>query len=178
MREVSRNGTRWRVREADTSHVPGARGEHCLIFESDGLIRRVWSYPHRWNELSEGQLVELLEATPAIGPLSMLPSSATVSQSARSFLAELRVAHELRFTFENHSSERVDECRRARAQMREAVTAYAESLRHQGVPPERALVLLKDAVQSGLAGLCSDETVAEELLHEGVEWCIAAYYAA
>jgi hypothetical protein len=40
------------------------------------------------------------------------------------------------------------------------------------------LVLLKEAVQTGLAGACDDEPTAEEVLHEGVEWCIAAYYAA
>lgn len=177
MREVIHNGIRWSVREAAATHVPGARGERCLIFESDSVIRRLWSYPVDWNEFEEEQLLEFLDATPSNGH-TPIGDSAAVSQSTRSLLGELRRAHELRFGIENQSQARPDECRQAREEMRAAVTAYAENLRHEGVPPERALVLLKDAVQSGLAGTCDDEPVAEQLLHEGVEWCITAYYAA
>lgn len=67
-------------------------------------------------------------------------------------------------------------CDQARLEMRTVVEEYVRTLRAEGVPPERALVLLKEAVQSGLSGRCSDEPVAEALLHDGVEWCITAYY--
>jgi hypothetical protein len=72
----------------------------------------------------------------------------------------------------------LEQCRISRRQMHDAIAAYAEALRREGVPPERAIVQLKSAMQQGLAGACCDEPVAEELMHDGIEWCIAAYYAA
>ena len=52
----------------------------------------------------------------------------------------------------------------------------AEGLRAGGVPPERAVILMKSALSTGLAG--SDDAAAEELLHEAVDRGIDAYYAA
>ena len=38
------DGARWQVREVDARDVPGARGERCLLFEGEGVVRRVWSW--------------------------------------------------------------------------------------------------------------------------------------
>ena len=67
-------------------------------------------------------------------------------------------------------------CDLKRSQMRAEIQSYVRSLRADGVPPERAIVLLKGALQVGLRGGRSDESVADALLHDGVEWCINAYY--
>lgn len=52
--------TPWTVREIDASHVPGARAARCLIFESPGLIRRLWSYPPDWRTLPDADLEALM----------------------------------------------------------------------------------------------------------------------
>ena len=48
----------WRIYEL----APGAldrRGSNTLIFESDGVIRRVRNYPANWRELSHAELLSL-----------------------------------------------------------------------------------------------------------------------
>ena len=51
------SGTRWRVTEVSGQHVPGARGDACLVFESDTAIRRVWHYPPSWRDLPGADLI-------------------------------------------------------------------------------------------------------------------------
>ena len=53
------SGTRWRVTEVSGRYVPGARGESCLVFESEAAIRRVWHYPPTWRDLPEPELIEV-----------------------------------------------------------------------------------------------------------------------
>ncbi len=53
------SGTSWQVYERNASHVPGARGERCLIFECDRAWRRAWRYPEHWEELTEAELRSL-----------------------------------------------------------------------------------------------------------------------
>jgi len=192
-RELWRDGTRWIVREADTTHVPGARGDHCLIFESDGVIRRAWTYPDDWRSFSDDALAALADTVPK--PSSSHHASSTVpadrdvprtptdvadrvSSHARSLLAEIAVLRQSHQELREECRDQLNRCREVRREMRDAIRQYAEQLRHEGVPPERALVLVKAAMNDGLADACSDEPVAEELVHQGVEWCIAAYYAA
>ena len=40
----------WCVEEHDARAVPGNRGERCLLFASEGVVRRVWEYPADWRE--------------------------------------------------------------------------------------------------------------------------------
>ena len=49
----------WTVRECAAPADLCARGSHCLIFESDGRARRVWSYPQNWRDLDEPALTRL-----------------------------------------------------------------------------------------------------------------------
>jgi hypothetical protein len=53
------DGTRWQVREVDAHAVPGARGHRCLLFEGEGVVRRVWNYPADWARLPPSDLVSL-----------------------------------------------------------------------------------------------------------------------
>jgi hypothetical protein len=56
---LDRHNVRWRVTERDTRHDPGARGDSCLVFSSDGAIRRVWIYPANWQAMSDSELEAL-----------------------------------------------------------------------------------------------------------------------
>lgn len=61
--------------------------------------------------------------------------------------------------------------------LRHAALAYAEALKGDGVAPERALVMLKAAVQKGLGVSHCDGETAEDILRETVECCIDAYFS-
>lgn len=57
------SGARWSVWERDTRLDPGHRAASCLIFAHEETVRRVWSYPDNWRELSPAELFELSWAT-------------------------------------------------------------------------------------------------------------------
>jgi hypothetical protein len=68
MRELVHDGRRWQVREMAALHDPGARSDRCLVFDGESIVRRVWSYPDDWPQLSDTQLWALLDirhSTPA-----------------------------------------------------------------------------------------------------------------
>lgn len=75
-----------------------------------------------------------------------------------------------------HESALAD-CRRSQAELREAVIAYTRELRGAGVPPERTLELVKDAMRSDVAGPRAP-TDFDRDLDDATEWCLQAYYAA
>lgn len=184
IRQFVRDGVYWEVREVDASRIPGARRDTCLIFESDNAVRRVWDYDGSWTDATDDALSSMLDATATIGSVSAISSppidtARAVSERARSLLAEVALAHEESATLELEHHDRLDRCNRLRIDMRKAIVRYAAELRLAGEPPERALVLLKSALKDGL-GACDDpgDLTAEELLHEGVDWGIDAYYAA
>src|SRR3954468_13485050 len=81
MREIIREGIRWNVREMDSTRVPGARRDRCLIYESEGIIRRVWDFPETWRELSPDELWALVE------PRSPAPRPADQNVSENETLA-------------------------------------------------------------------------------------------
>jgi hypothetical protein len=53
------DGLHWTLSERDARHVPGARGERCLILENDAIVRRLWVYPADWSELPTEALMAL-----------------------------------------------------------------------------------------------------------------------
>ena len=60
VRFVDGEGLGWRVVECAAAHVPGSRGPRCLIFLSEGLVRRVWSFPPEWRTLAPVALEALM----------------------------------------------------------------------------------------------------------------------
>ncbi|HJU68346.1 MAG TPA: hypothetical protein VJ650_08850 [Gemmatimonadaceae bacterium] len=56
---VDSQGRAWTVREADATHVPGARARQSLIFDTPGCCFRVWHYPSDWRDLSTSELLAL-----------------------------------------------------------------------------------------------------------------------
>ena len=61
-RWIVREGERWTVAEVDARDVPGARGNCCLICESDLSVRRLWTYPADWHRMEDGKLLGLFAA--------------------------------------------------------------------------------------------------------------------
>jgi hypothetical protein len=57
-------GRAWTVYETVTAHVPGARAQQCLIFDTTGHCFRVWQYPIDWRELTTAELLALGGVTP------------------------------------------------------------------------------------------------------------------
>jgi hypothetical protein len=52
-------GRQWSVHEISVPAVAWAYGPRCLLFETAGLVRRVWNYPTNWSSLSEAGLDQL-----------------------------------------------------------------------------------------------------------------------
>ncbi|HXT18716.1 MAG TPA: hypothetical protein VN706_24035 [Gemmatimonadaceae bacterium] len=190
MRKLVRDGVPWEIREVDSSRIPGARRDRCLIYECEGIVRRVWNFSDTWAELSDDALWSLLDG-PAAQPAPQQPSDTNVTHVAqlgddarvvaertRSLLQEVALLRETNSSLRGEREDIVDRCRGLREHMHQAIAHYAESLRADGIPPERALILMKSALQLGLAGCDDREPDAEQLLHEGVDWGIDAYYAA
>lgn len=56
---VDAKGIRWQVWERDARKDVGARADWCLVFISSDAVRRVWTYPVGWRELSRDALATL-----------------------------------------------------------------------------------------------------------------------
>jgi hypothetical protein len=129
-------------------------------------------------ELTDDALWALIE-TPTVVTPSVDLQARMVTERIRSLLAQVAILRQANRVLRDDRRVVLERCGELRRCMHAAVTEYAGMLRARGEPPERALVLLKSALQSGLAD-CGDamETTAEQLLHEGVDRGIDAYYAA
>jgi hypothetical protein len=54
-------GREWRVYERATDgHTSVAVGP-SLIFDADGIVRRLWRYPSTWAALSDADLLRLMD---------------------------------------------------------------------------------------------------------------------
>ena len=53
-------GITWHVAECSADGVPGARGPFCLIFFSEGTVRRIWDFPDGWRDLDPIELEALM----------------------------------------------------------------------------------------------------------------------
>lgn len=60
-RRLLSGADRWLVAEVDARDIPGARGDRCLVFQSDHVARRMWDYPPGWYTLSDAALAALCE---------------------------------------------------------------------------------------------------------------------
>jgi hypothetical protein len=191
VRDLRHQGIAWRVREMDATNIPGARANRCLIFDSEGVVRRAWSFPHSWAELDDASIWALLErelpaplatARPerratARGDHGTVVTAARVAANARSVFRTVDEfgCDEIAVSFDENPMEKVG---RSRDKMRAAVMNYTATLKAGGVSPERSIVLMKSAVREGLEQTpeCADH-VAKGLVDEAVTWCIQAYYA-
>lgn len=54
-------GREWRIYERITGEYSPVAGRPSLIFDSDGIVRRLWRYPTTWAELPDSELLQLME---------------------------------------------------------------------------------------------------------------------
>ena len=57
---VDTTGTFWTV--CEVAYALDRRSGRSLVFESDGAVRRVRSYPEQWHTLSDEELARLVES--------------------------------------------------------------------------------------------------------------------
>jgi hypothetical protein len=180
----------------DCRALPGARGERCLVFDSDGVVRRIWTFPDAWSELSDDALYAIMIAFVADPPPLLDTAARVVRQQtpttassvaaatasafqARMLITEMNLILEHTRTLRQEQRELLERCRNIRSEMRATIESYAVSLRDDNVSPERAISLMKSAMQEGLAGPLASETAGgDELMSAGVAWGISAYFAA
>jgi hypothetical protein len=60
-------GREWRVYERTAGVLSPPDSRTSLVFDSDGLVRRLWHYPSTWAALSDGDLLGLMDATAGAG---------------------------------------------------------------------------------------------------------------
>jgi hypothetical protein len=189
-REFWHDGTEWHVREVSAASVPGLHGERCLIFDSDASVRRVWDYPAVWSELSDEDLWHLTtigraasskdaqDGIPSPGSHPAVIAAAEAAARSSALLTEIAIIREANRALRDEREALLEACRHSREEMRLAVQTYAGLLRRDGVPPERALLLIKSAIKSGVEATTCGEVEADRLVGDGVTWGIHAYYAA
>jgi hypothetical protein len=189
MRQLLRDGIQWTVSEASAARTPGAKSYRCLIFDSEGIVRRLWTFPQGWDDLADDQILALLDApqTPADGIQAVRdpnshPSIAAVLSAhahAQSLVAEFTRVRDTNRALTEERRVLLESCEQGRDAMRPAIERYVSTLKRGGVPPERAIALLKSAIEDGLGGVANrDEPETEALIGDGVRWGIEAYYAA
>jgi hypothetical protein len=190
MREFWHDGVDWIVREVSAASVPGSHGERCLIFDSDMSVRRVWDYPAAWSELSDDDLWQLttigrasssrdaIEGASPVGSHPAVIAAAEAAARSSALRAEIAVMRQVTRALREEREALLESCRQSRDDMRLAVQTYAESLRRDGVPPERALLLIKSAIKTGVDATACGDVEADRLVGDGVTWGIHAYYAA
>jgi hypothetical protein len=180
-RGVTLDGIRWTVREVDASRVPGAQAPQCLLFETDGVLRRAWIYPADWSDLSDPDLATLLQSRDAAcgaraqqddvqEPGSrLLAQSAAIMARARVLAAAAIIASEENRSLRADQRALRESARRARDEMQAAVERYADSLRAAGVSRTQAAGLAVFAAHANADTVTADEVA---------RWCQTAYEAA
>jgi hypothetical protein len=98
----------------------------------------------------------------------------TRARTIASRLAETKTAN---YALRAEHESLLAECRRSAAELREAVIEYTRELRRAGVPADRALQMIQDAMRSDAGGPLPDVILGREF-DDAVEWCLQAYYAA
>ena len=57
---VDEQGREWRVYERMTGELSPVAGRLSLVFDADGIVRRLWRYPAAWAALSDSDLLGLM----------------------------------------------------------------------------------------------------------------------
>lgn len=59
---IDPQGREWHVYERATGDSSPTTGRSSLIFDAEGVIRRLWHYPASWAVLSDTELLVLMDA--------------------------------------------------------------------------------------------------------------------
>jgi hypothetical protein len=171
------NGNPWRVREVDCKETPGARANHCLVFENDESARRVWDYPTEWRNLSGESLGPMMEAQhqmPSVSSAGLFSTMSANIARANALCNRLRSLREEQRSLVARRDALVGQCNDLRAELRDTVEGYGKSLREGGTSAAGALALIQTFVGEAV-GSRPQSSDSTELLDESVAWGIAAY---
>ena len=58
---VDADGREWRVYERCAGELSPSAGRLSLIFDTDGIVRRLWAYPSSWAVLHDAELLGLMD---------------------------------------------------------------------------------------------------------------------
>jgi hypothetical protein len=189
-RDFVHEGVEWHVREVSAANVPGSHSEHCLIFDSDMTVRRVWDYPAAWLQLADEDLWRLTIVgsasasrdesigRPKIGSHPAVIAATEAAARSSALLAQIAIMRQANRALRDEREAILESARQSRDEMRCAVQTYAELLKRDGVAPERALLLIKSAIKAGIEATECGEVESGRLVDDGVTWGINAFYAA
>jgi hypothetical protein len=59
---VDAEGREWRIYERASGERSPAGGRPSLVFDTDGIVRRLWRYPASWSALPDADLLRLMDA--------------------------------------------------------------------------------------------------------------------
>jgi hypothetical protein len=66
---VDAEGREWRIYERTTRDSSPGAGRSSLVFDTDGIVRRLWRYPSSWSALPDAELLRLMDMGRRENPL-------------------------------------------------------------------------------------------------------------
>jgi hypothetical protein len=58
---VDPEGREWRIYERAAGELSPTAGRSSLVFDTDGIVRRLWRYPASWSALPDADLLRLMD---------------------------------------------------------------------------------------------------------------------
>ena len=55
-------GREWRVYERTATDMSPMAGHRSLVFDTEGIVRRLWRYPATWASLPDAELAGLMDS--------------------------------------------------------------------------------------------------------------------
>ena len=175
-------GELWSVSERDAERVPGARAPTCLVFESQGAVRRAWSFPANWRDMDDSALWRLSELTAStsarMDALQRAFITSIIAQNtAGAVIAALRGALEENRALREQRKSIIQLCRAARQESHDIVAEYARQERAAGKSATDVLKNL-DATLRKTAFVMNDPQRTARLASDVARWCDEGFQAA
>jgi hypothetical protein len=59
---IDAEGREWRIYERTAGDPSSGAGRSSLVFDTEGIVRRLWRYPAAWCGLPDGELLRLMDS--------------------------------------------------------------------------------------------------------------------
>jgi hypothetical protein len=66
---VDTEGREWRIYERTAGDPSPLAGRPSLVFDTDGIVRRLWRYPAAWCALPDADLLRLMDTVRLESPI-------------------------------------------------------------------------------------------------------------
>jgi hypothetical protein len=181
-RSFELEGERWSVSERDAQRVPGARAPTCLIFESEGAVRRSWSVPSNWRDMDDAALWRLSELTASASRIvqaleTTFISSIVAQKAASEMIRTARGSLQENRALRKQSAEIIRQCRATRQESHSGVTDYARQARANGASESDVLETLDTPLRHA-AFVMDDPQRTARLASDIARWCHEEFRAA